>query len=144
LVVEDYVPYLRTQLAARQVRAVASLRGKDEASKVALANPGDAPPTVDIALQGEVELAPEGAGIPPVPVDAPAYLWDDSLDNNDDLVDYVDEPELAEPADLSKREQLKIEATSVEHMRDHLPKNLYCSCCQQGKMLRRAHGKHTS
>ena len=54
---------------------------------------------------------------------------DDGIDWDDpqgDLIDLDDEPELIEPPDLSKREQLKIDATSAEHLRDHLPNNPYC------------------
>ncbi len=58
-----------------------------------------------------------------------------------DLLDLEDEPELVIPESSSKREQLKLDATSVQHLRDHLPKNPYCESCQVGKMIRKSHGK---
>ncbi len=51
LVVEDYIPYLRTQHAARQVRAVTNIRGK------ALAGPDIAPPTM-VRCRGQPRLCP--------------------------------------------------------------------------------------
>ncbi len=131
LIVEDYVPYLKTSLASRTTRALASL--KQQVSWTNPATPGPvkvevpddelATPVAEVALH-------EGDGVP-------IEIHDDQSD----LIDLTDEPELVEPESLSKREKLKIEATSAKHLRDHLPKNPYCQSCQVGKMIRRSHGK---
>ena len=47
------------------------------------------------------------------------------VDDQGDLIDLEDEPELVEPPEISKHEKLKIEATSAKHLRDQLPKNPY-------------------
>ncbi len=47
-----------------------------------------------------------------------------------DLLDLEDEVEMEIPRELSRREKLKEEATSEQHLRDHLPKNPFCNSCQ--------------
>jgi hypothetical protein len=78
-----------------------------------------------------------GAGAEPLIAKIPAVVEVD----NADLIDLEDEPELVEPPEPSKQEKLKLEATSVKHLRDHLPKNPYCHSCTVGKMIRRQHGR---
>ena len=182
LVVEDYVPYLRTQLAKRTVSAVTKLLAEHTVvdaqnpnrnksiSQHPVANPsrvqarkGPARPDPGEAGDDEGadeepvaagEVTPEalpadapplalsqsaGGGAPPVAPHRGAAV--DVEDDQADLIDLEDEPELVMPAEVSKQEQLKLEATSVKHLRDHLPKNPYCHSCVVGKMIRRAHGK---
>ena len=46
-----------------------------------------------------------------------------------------------EPPELSKKDKLKLDASSPEHLRDHKPKNPYCEACQRAKMFHRPHGQ---
>ena len=146
LVVEDYVPYLRTGLQSRTARAVGTLRKRVDASS-------SAPTPVFTESPVEAEemhsLAAYPAKVKKEPKVKPTIKIEitDELDAvviddaQGDLIDLEDEPELIEPPELSKQERLKKDATSVQHLRDHIPKNPYCESCQLGKMIRRSHGK---
>jgi hypothetical protein len=146
LIVEDYIPYLRTDRATRKTTALASL-GATANAKIEAATALEIKVKAEAdAAAGSVKDEPQDDNETPVATVredvAPEHpCGTEVIDDQGDLIDLTDEPDLVEPPSLSKREQLKIEATSASHLRDHLPKNPYCPSCQVGKMIRRSHGK---
>ena len=64
---------------------------------------------------------------------------DDQEDGDDEHCDHEDGamvPADSEPKEQSRAERLQKEATSVEHLLTHLPKNPFCDTCQRAKLFR--------
>ena len=151
LVVQDYVPYVKTKLAKHTAMTVISktetpgiiavnhAEQLPRASQVALAGHDvarsagrQAKANHPSATAGHESALFEGGPVVAVPPDGPDPA----------VIDLEgDEPEMIVPVDETTRERLRREAKSLLHLRDHKPKNPYCDACQQSKMFRRPHGR---